>query len=196
MILLTAGKKERSINNNHGVYYDKILASFAGFAGDRRLVLNILNDFMENRIAKQVDHSGEMPHEMSRADAHHYLIWSLNGLVAMAMFGDNYGVDLWNTTSSNQSSVKKALDWSIGFIDKTKNWPYSATFDPSLQRFLEIFWRTSVIYKGAHDDIFQKYILIKQDPKYIQSHLFNLICPRHPSDQLLYTDSLIKRNFC
>jgi hypothetical protein len=190
-----AGKKEAASTNNHGVYYDKILASFAAYSGNRELVHNILQDFLESRIAVQIGTNGEMEHEMSRADAHHYLIWSLNGLISMAMIGDNFGVDLWHATSSKDSSIKKSIEWSIGFIDNSKKWPYPATFDLGLQRFVDIFWRSSGIYGGIHNDIFEKYIIPKQDPNNIKSNILNLINPRIPLTEKKSTFQVAHRKF-
>jgi len=174
-----AGKKERSSSNNHGIYYDKILASFASYAGDRMLVTEILNSFCKKRVFLQVEPDGEMPHEMKRADAHHYLIWTLNGLISMAMIGENYEIDIWHETSQDERSIKGAIDWSIGFIDGSKDWPYKVTFNPTFVRFLDIFWRTSRVYGESHKLILNKYILSQQNSSSIASNVLNITFPRY-----------------
>jgi len=181
LLVSEAGKRERSSSNNHGIYYDKILASFASYAGDRMLVTEILNLFCQKRVFLQIEPSGEMPHEMKRADAHHYLIWTLNGLISMAMIGENFEIDLWHETSSDGRSIKGAIEWSTGFINGSKDWPYPAKFNPTFVRFVDIFWRTSRIFGESHQLILDKYIFPQQAPNSVQSNILNITFPRHDS---------------
>jgi hypothetical protein len=187
------GKKERINDNNHGVYYDKILISLASFAGDKQTVYEVIKNFPQTRIFKQVTASGEMPHEMSRANAYHYLQWSLNGFIAVAEIAKNYGVDLWSISEENSGSISKAIDWSIGFIDGTKEWKYSAKFDETMHNFVEIFWRSSLHFGEQHTILLDNFLLPIQNNKYMEAHLYNIIYPREVSldnNAIVYNKSI------
>ena len=185
-----SGKKENENENNHGTYYDKILLALSSYSGDSSIVYRVLNSFPEKRIYKQIDVSGEMPYEMKRANAYHYLQWSLSGLVSIAEIASNRGINIWDLKTENSGSILDALDWAAGYIKGEKIWNFQAKFDPLMNGLFEVIWRSSIHHEGKYKSLLENFLLPKQDASYMKSHHFNVIYPRRWS-QILYSNHLI-----
>lgn len=107
------GTEERDTINNHAVAYDWLVIRLAVFVGRDDLALKILEDFKTKRIAAQIEPDGSMPAELARATPWRYTGYSLEYLFAVAIQGDQLGVDLWHYRTDDGRSIRAALDYLV-----------------------------------------------------------------------------------
>ncbi|GAB3904558.1 alginate lyase family protein [Mucilaginibacter boryungensis] len=117
------GKDEHNAKNNHGTHYDVQEITFALFTGNNELAKQVLNA-AKKRIDLQIEPNGEQKLELERTNALGYSTMNLDGWVNMAMLGDRAGVDLWNYTSTDGRSIKKAIDWLMPYALGTQPFKY------------------------------------------------------------------------
>jgi hypothetical protein len=108
------GKDEHNSKNNHGTHYDVQLITYALFTDNKELAKQVLND-SKKRIALQIEPDGQQKLELARTNAYGYSTMNLGGWVNMATLGDKTGVDLWNYTTTDGRSIRKALDWLLPY---------------------------------------------------------------------------------
>jgi hypothetical protein len=118
------GKAEAAATNNHGSWYDAQLATYLMFVGDDAGARQLLETVKVNRIARQIEPTGEMPRELARTKSFHYSVFNLSALTTLADLGPRLDVDLWNYQSADGRSIRKALDWLIPFALNQKKWEH------------------------------------------------------------------------
>lgn len=118
------GKAEDAAKNNHGTWYDLQVVDYALFTGQRELAIDTLNRVKTRRIELQVEPDGHQPLELARTNAFSYSIGNLDGLMKLAMLGDQVGVDLWGFRTSDGRSIRAALDFLLPYALGAKKWDY------------------------------------------------------------------------
>lgn len=118
------GKEERAAKNNHGIWYDYQLATFALFARKPDLARRVLSSVGKTRIDPQIAADGKLPEELSRTKALHYSYFALEPLVGMAELGPCVGVDLWGYKGPEGQGVRAAYDYLAPFVGNEKAFPY------------------------------------------------------------------------
>lgn len=119
------GREESRAHNNHGSWYDVQVASIALFLGKTETAERILNESKLKRIASQIENDGSQPNELVRTRSLSYSAFNLEALFSLAELGKQVNVDLWNYTSAEGASLKKAFDFLLPYFLKEKKWPYS-----------------------------------------------------------------------
>jgi len=109
------GMKEGRAKNNHGVWYDAQVATYAHFVGKEDIAKTILSEVPEKRIASQIEPDGKMPWELSRTRAKDYTVYTLRAYITLARLGDELGINLYDYSTSDGRSIKKAIDWFIPY---------------------------------------------------------------------------------
>lgn len=106
-----------------------------------------LAEFAAKRIAKQIEPDRRQPYELTRTQAWHYSIFSLEALFNVATVADKLGIDLWNYETSDKRSIRKALDWLIPFAAGEKKWTYKeiSAFEP--QKLAPLLGRAAIVYR-------------------------------------------------
>lgn len=124
------GLDEADQHNNHAVYYDVQVASFALFTGDRDLAVKVLSEVGPRRIATQIEPDGSMPHELARTKSWGYTTMNLRGFLHLARLGEHVEVDLWHFHTADGRSIEQALNWLAPFVLGEKEWSHKqiATF--------------------------------------------------------------------
>jgi hypothetical protein len=120
---------ERDATNNHGIYYDAQLMSFALLARRDAMARAVAERFVTTRIATQVEPDGSLPRELKRTRSFHYTNYALAGAFDVAQFAQCLGVDLWNARAPNGRTLRSAFDYVAQYAGREKEWPY-----PELRR--------------------------------------------------------------
>ncbi|MCF7804883.1 MAG: alginate lyase family protein [Candidatus Marinimicrobia bacterium] len=124
--LLTSelGKKEARSGNNHEVSYALQVTTFAIFVGKDSVALDQLSNHFKGRIIHMIEPDGRQPEELQRTKSLFYSVFNLEFMLKLCYLGEQYGLDLFNYTSPDGRSVKKALDFIAPALSGEKEWPY------------------------------------------------------------------------
>jgi len=127
------GKAEANTKNNHAVWYDAQVASFALFVDDKATARQVLEQVGPRRIAKQIEPDGRMPYELARTKSFSYTHMNLRGFLHLARLAEHVDVDLWGYRSADGRSIEAALDWLEPFVAGRSDWNYKqiSSVDPS-----------------------------------------------------------------
>lgn len=118
------GKEERAADNNHGIWYDYQLATFALFARQPDLARKVIAAAGKARINPQVEADGKMPKELARTKGLHYSYFALEPLVGMAELGPCVGVDLWGYKGPKGQGIRVAYQYLAQFVGNEAAFPY------------------------------------------------------------------------
>jgi hypothetical protein len=118
------GRGEAQTKNNHAVWYDAQVASFALYAGDVETARRVLAEVGPRRIATQIEPDGRMPLELARTKSFDYTSMNLRGFLHLARLGEHVGVDLWAYRGEDGRSLEAALDWLAPFVAGEREWTY------------------------------------------------------------------------
>lgn len=140
------GRKEGTANNNHGSWYDVQRIAIAQFLGRRDDVMRRL-EAVKQRIDVQVDASGGLPLEASRAEGWYYSCYGLEAMVELADIGARFGVDLWNYRNANGASLRTVIDNFLPYVTEGKTWTGNGAVN--LARLFEPMRRAGLAFKDA-----------------------------------------------
>jgi hypothetical protein len=118
------GKQEATATNNHGTFYDLLLAGLAYATGDRELARRTVLDARLKRIAPQIAADGSQPQELTRTRSWHYSTFTLVAHARLAAIGRNAGVDLWAYQGPEQESLFKAVGYLLPAATGAAAWPH------------------------------------------------------------------------
>ena len=118
------GKAERAAKNNHGTFYDLILASGAAYTGDEATVREVLAAVGPVRLDGQIAPDGSTPEEMKRAESAMYTLWNLRGLSDLADMGARRGIDIWSYPAASDARLKKAAEFLLPFATGASVWNF------------------------------------------------------------------------
>jgi hypothetical protein len=118
------GISERAAKNNHGTFYDLILASGAAYTGDEATVREVLAAVGPVRLEGQIAPDGSTPEETRRAESAMYTLWNLKGLSDLALMGGKYGIDIWNYPDAANARLKKAGEFLLPYATGTAQWAF------------------------------------------------------------------------
>lgn len=110
-------ERESSMKNNHGVYYDVTLLSWATLGNEREIIQRVNGsancaDYkfcIKGRIENQIDDEGMLKYELDRADPGHYLWYTLLANAYLANIADRLG----SRAGFDSASLRRAMDWAL-----------------------------------------------------------------------------------
>ncbi len=133
--LLTSshGKAEANTKNNHAVWYDAQIGSFALFVEDKATARRVLEQVGPRRITRQIEPDGRMPYELARTRSFSYTHMNLRGFLHLARLAEHVDVDLWGYRNADGRSIEVALDWFEPFVAGRAEWGHKqiSSFDAS-----------------------------------------------------------------
>lgn len=148
MLTSQHGRDEAAARNNHGTMFDVRAARLALVLGRTDLARAIIETAKTRRIALQIAPEGSQPHELARTKSFSYSRLNLGGLVTLAALGEHIGVDLWEFSTPDGRSLRKAIDFMAPYIaTPPQPWPHAqiAGLDPA--SFASIFRQAAVAYR-------------------------------------------------
>lgn len=113
--------------NNHGIFFDLQRAAIAAFLGDGATLARTGLHARE-RLAEQVAADGALPRELSRARQRHYVLFALQGWMALTRLLSTVGDDLWQYRTGEGGSLAQAVDWAATHVGTLATMP-GETFD-------------------------------------------------------------------
>lgn len=124
--LLTSahGIDEAGQHNNHGMWYDVQVVSFALDVGRTEVAREVLSRLADHRLFPQIAGDGSQPHELARTLSVNYTIMNLNGMTLLAEAGRQVGQDIWGATGPEGQGIRKALEWTLPYTANPGSWPY------------------------------------------------------------------------
>lgn len=109
--------------NNHGIWYDMQVLSFALFLHKEAFAKEYIPSVLA-RIPVQFETDGRQPLELERTTALGYSTFSLEAWFKTAILAAHLGSDLWNYETKDGRSLQKGLDWLIPYATGDKKWTY------------------------------------------------------------------------
>lgn len=160
-----AGITEGNFPNNHSIAYDEQLLASALFRGDEETARQIVTNFFPQRVAKQVEPDGRMPHELSRNRALGYSAFNVMHLLEICAMARDIHPRLYKQKTNDGRCIGVSIDFLASYLGKTVDEfaPYKQIddWDKSMN---EICW----IVKWAHT-----YDRSKNFDKMFRTHLKN-----------------------
>lgn len=118
------GRAERAAKNNHGTFYDLILAAGAAYTGDDAAVREVLTAVGPVRLDGQIAPDGSTPEEMKRAESAMYTLWNLGGLADLAAMGARRGIDIWNYPNAENPKLKQVGEFLLPYAMGAAQWSF------------------------------------------------------------------------
>jgi hypothetical protein len=118
------GVQEAAATNNHGTFYDLLLAGLAHATGDKGLARRTVLDARARRLAPQIAADGSQPQELARTRSWHYSTFDLVAYTRLADIGRHVGVDLWAYRGPAGQSLAKAVDYLLPAATAAAPWPH------------------------------------------------------------------------
>jgi hypothetical protein len=153
------GRDEHNAKNNHGTFFDVQAVRIALVLGRADSAKRILEEAKQSRIAVQIDPDGKQPLELDRTTSFSYSRFNLDALTELATLGEHVGVDLWNFTTKDGRSIRKAIDYMLPYADvPPKPWPLQQIKEKHESEFMPIFRLATLAYGGkAYEAVITKY---------------------------------------
>lgn len=172
------GRKEALAQNNHGTFYDLLLAAGASYAGDDALARRVLAAVGTVRYDRQIQPDGSTPEELRRAESVMYTCWNLTGLLDLAVLAEKHEVDLWGYPADGEPALLRAGLYLAPYVAGEKPWTHGKQ---ELQPWspLAYFWRASRRYDDPRIvDTLEKHILVENRREQWEADVLNLLWPR------------------
>jgi len=141
------GKEEERAANNHGTWYDVQAGAIALYLGKRDEARDILNGAKAQRIESQIEPDGSQPEELARTVSWDYSLFNLEALFLLATLGDRVDVDLWNHSSPDGRSIRKALDRLVPVAGGDREWVHRQIREIKFDRLCPLLLEAAEKYK-------------------------------------------------
>lgn len=140
------GLDEAAAKNNHGMFYDVQVVSFALFIGKTDFAKQQFELVTKKRIEKQIEADGRMPLELERTKSWNYSNFNLDALLRLAEISENVGVDLWSFQEKDGSGIRKAIEFLYPFLNPENKWKYQQIEGFSSEKLLPLMRRSARKY--------------------------------------------------
>ena len=120
MLTSPQGQEESRQANNHAIAYDVQLLAYARFVGNEQVVGDVLSQFAERRLQKQIEADGRQPHELSRTLAFGYSEYNLSHIIDVFQLARHAGFQ-----QQGMPLVQRAADFLAQYLGRDVSaWPY------------------------------------------------------------------------
>lgn len=119
------GTAESVTKNNHATAYDAQIVAYALMAGREDVVNEVLSQFMQRRIYKQVQPDGSQPEELARTNSYSYTTYNIRIALSMCNMAQVLGVDFLSQTSEDGRSIPKMIEFMSQYLGvEQSQYPY------------------------------------------------------------------------
>ncbi len=118
------GRQEEAAANNHGTFYDLLVAGLASATGEKDLARRTVRDAATRRVDPQIAADGSQPQELTRTRSWHYSTFDLVAYTRLAAIGQHVGVDLWRHRGPDGQSLFKAVRYLLPAATGRAVWPH------------------------------------------------------------------------
>ena len=122
---------------NHSTCYDYQMVGIALYLGLNDEAKSRLEAAKIKRIATQIKPDGTQPAELGRTRSLHYVPMNLITMTYLAEMGKSIGVDLFNYSSAEGSSIRKAYQILRPYAQRDKVWPYKHIEDGGIEKGID-----------------------------------------------------------
>jgi len=148
MLINKNGLDEQHAKNNHGIWYDTQILGQGIYLGKLDFVKEYINKTTIPRIAQQMEADGKQPLELERATALGYSTFCLEAWFTAAILAEKVDIDIWNYTSPDGKSIKKAFDWLLPFAMGEKPWNYQQSHPYKKDKLYYLLLQAAKHYKN------------------------------------------------
>lgn len=127
------GQADRLLRNNRGTWYEVQAAALELYLGKTATVRERLEQARHRRLSIQFEPDGSQPLELERTKPWLYSTYNLQAWMILADIGEQVGVDLWEYSTSDKTSLRTAIEQLVSYSAGRKTWPYK---DPVNNRYL------------------------------------------------------------
>jgi hypothetical protein len=124
-------------HQNHSTCCDFQLVGLARYLGLDEEAKSRLEAAKTKRIGIQIQPDGKQPNELGRTKSVHYCSMNLRIITLVAEMGMPLGVDLWNYTTQDGRSMKKAYGFLRPFAEGKEKWPYKQITEGGVDKAIE-----------------------------------------------------------
>jgi hypothetical protein len=135
MIESKNGQDEAAKKNNHGTFYDVILASLTLYLKFDDLAKDVFAN-SKIRIASQINADGRQPHELDRTKPFHYSSFHLLAFTQLATMADKVDINLWHFPSEQDQRIYRAYRYLLDNIENKQLWQGKQESDLPLYRLV------------------------------------------------------------
>jgi hypothetical protein len=123
------GKDEDNAKNNHSVAYDVIVSSIARFLGNDEYAIRKISEIPLRRIDPMIEADGRQPEELTRTNGWGYSVMNQNQFFDAGEIGLKIGQNIFEYKNPEGGSLRRALDFLIGYIGKKEDWKWQQIGD-------------------------------------------------------------------
>jgi hypothetical protein len=169
------GQKEFNQPNNHGTWLAVNLATYAMYLSDDAQAKEIIISAGQKRIASQIQPDGQQPLELQRTKAFDYSRFNVEALGMLALYGQRFGIDLWNFKTDDGRSIRVALDWLLPYASGEKKWEGQQIVDAKKVDAIRVYRWAANAYNDAK---YEQVVKAAGDPSDSTTHRLELVYPR------------------
>ncbi|RXP46227.1 T9SS C-terminal target domain-containing protein [Lutibacter sp. HS1-25] len=135
------GIAERASGNNHGTWCDYQLMGLFLYEGNLQKAKDLANEFKTRRIASQIDTEGKQTEELKRTKTVNYSAMNLWAMTWFAYMAQQVDVDIWNYSTSDGRSIKKAYSFLKPYVLDPESWTLPNISNGGPVNAINTLWR-------------------------------------------------------
>jgi len=116
------GIHEKNTGNNHSTWWAAQVIAYSIFLNDTSIYNKLIEHIKSDLIAKEIKPDGSCPKEEARTKSLHYTVFNQDAFSILCTMASLRGVDLWNYSTLESGSVKKAIDYALPYLQGNRKW--------------------------------------------------------------------------
>lgn len=112
-----------SRHNNFENWRVNLIATIGAYLRDEKLLAYAFGHYRW-LIGEQINHKGQLVHELQRSKSLFYSLFALNAMTQTAEIARHFGVDLYDYQLEDGRGLKLALDYHAPIVRGSKGWPF------------------------------------------------------------------------